>query len=145
MSKTTNTTTQIFSGKIMQKEGRKVISWNSPDFVKFQIEKFTVGTNITAYLSSKKPLRSLQQNNYYWMYLKLIEDETGNSSQDLHNYFKGKYLSNGITEVYGHKVRKTKSTTNLNKSEFAEYLMSIEAESGIALPSTEEFNPKHYK
>lgn len=136
----------LFAGKVVRNSNnKKVIKWFSDNFVRYQIEQFSEGTNITAYISSKKPKRSLQQNNFYWHYLKLIEDETGNSSEDLHNYFKGKYLSKGITEVYGHKVRKVKSTTKLNKSEFAEYMMNIESESGVAIPSTEEFNPKFYQ
>lgn len=144
MTKTPNTTTQLFSGEIKQKNDKKVIAWNSPDFVRFQIEKFTVGTKITAYLSSKKPTRSLLQNNFYHLYKKLIADETGGDVEALHALFKGKFLSKGICEVYGEKVRVVKSTTELNKSEFVEFMLRIEELTEIPIPSTEEWNPKHY-
>jgi len=134
-----HTSTQTFSGQIEEKNGQKIIRWNSPDFLKYQISKFSIGDKITAYITNKKPKRSEQQNRLYWLYIKNIEDETGNESEDLHTYFRGKYLSKGITEVFGSKVRKYKSTTQLNKSEFVEYLLSIEVEVGVHIPDTENY------
>lgn len=137
---------QIFKARILwdEKNSRKRLKISSFKWFQYNLDLFSVGEDITLYLSSKKPVRSLEQNNFYWHYLKLIEDETGNSSQDLHSLFKGQFLAKGITEIFGHKVRKVRSSTKLNKSEFAEYLLQIETLSGVPLPSTEEYNPKFY-
>ena len=144
MKKTTQTTSNIFAGVIKRKDNKKVLVWNSPDFVRYQIEMFDVGTKITAYLSNKKPKRSLQQNNFYHLYKQLISDETGQPVDALHVLFKGKFLSKGITEVLGEKVRVVKSTTELTKLEFVEFLERIEALVEIPIPDTEEFNPTQW-
>ena len=38
------------------------------------------------------------------------------------------------------KVRKKKSTTELGVGEFCEFIMNIEAETGVAAPPTENYN-----
>ena len=91
---------------------------------------------VTISIDPKVPTRSAQQNNYYWLYLSVIARETGYSPNELHNLFKGKFLSSGIVEIFSEKVRKTKSTTQLNKSEFAEYIMQIAEFTEIAPPDT---------
>jgi len=148
MKKTTkkqpNITSVPFLGKVELKDGKRKLKLNSPIHFQAQLEKFTLGRTITLWLDSKLPKRSVQQNRFYFLYLRMIADETGNEVEDLHTYFKGKYLSRGITEIFSHKVRRVRSTTDLNKSEFSEYLQRIELESGVAIPSTEEFNPSHY-
>ena len=59
--------------------------------------------------------------------------------EGLHRLFSGKFLSEGIREILGEKVRKTKSTTSLSKSDFSEYIMNIEAETGIKAPDTKNY------
>ena len=83
--------------------------------------------------------RSEQQHRYYFFYLSLIEQETGNDKEDLHEWAKGKFLSSGITEIFGDKVRKKGSTTTLSKGEFIEYLLKIQEVTGVILPDTTEF------
>jgi hypothetical protein len=90
-------------------------------------------------VTEKKSTRSGQQNRYYWLYLTLIENETGNKVEDLHNYFRGKFLTKKISEMYGDKFRITKSTTELSKGEFCEYLIDISGLTGIELPDTTEY------
>lgn len=96
------------------------------------------GQEVRLEVSELKSKRSEEQNRYYFFYLSLIEDETGNKKEDLHNYFKGKFLTSGITEIYGDKVRITKSTTELSKGEFCNYLVEISQLTGVELPNTEE-------
>jgi len=60
--------------------------------------------------------------------------------KELKAWVKGKFLSEGITEVYGDKVRVVKSTADLNISEFMELLERIEEETKIPLPKTDPFN-----
>ena len=83
--------------------------------------------------------RSTEQNNLYWMYLRLIEDETGNDSKKLHLIFKEKFLPKKYYEALGLTVQKSKSTTELSKEEFSDYLDKIERLTDIPVPDTEGY------
>jgi ADP-heptose:LPS heptosyltransferase len=88
-------------------------------------------------VSTKKEPRSAQQNRYYWgVYLPLIADETGHSVEELHALFKGKFLTESIKEILGEKTRITKSSTELSKGEFCEYLANISTLTQVELPDT---------
>lgn len=99
-----------------------------------------VGMEGTLKIELKKPKRTVAQNNFYWVYLELIAMSSGHSAQDLHNWAKGKFLSKGITEVFGDKVRKVDSTTELGRNEFGEYMARIELATEIPIPDPEPFN-----
>ncbi len=98
------------------------------------------GQEGTIKLTLLKPKRTTLQNNFYWVYLDLISMSSGHSPEELHIWAKGKFLSKGITEVFGDKVRKVESSTELNRSEFTEYLARIELTTGIPIPNPEPFN-----
>jgi hypothetical protein len=83
--------------------------------------------------------RSLSQNNLYWMYLQIIERETGNNANDLHEYFRRKFLPPKFIKVMGQEVKIARSTTELKKHEFSEYMEKISAETGVAVPDTESY------
>lgn len=105
-------------------------------------KKFTkqfAGQDVYLTINEKKPNRSTAQNNYYWAYLGMIEQQTGNTAEDLHELFKGKFLSNGIVDVFGEKVRRKTSTAILSSEKFGEYLEKIAAFTGIELPDTREY------
>lgn len=85
-------------------------------------------------VSKYVPIRSNQQNNFYWLYLGMIESETGNNADDLHEYFKRKYLKPEFIEVFGNEVKIPGTTTKLTKADFTDYLDRICAESGVAIP-----------
>jgi len=87
-------------------------------------------------LEEKKSKRSGQQNNYYWMYITLIAEEKGYTPNEVHEWAKGKFLTLGIQEVFGAKVRIKKSTPGLTIGEFANYLADISLETGVPLPDT---------
>lgn len=135
------TDTKDFSGTIEMVGGKKVLAITSRDWYDTQINKFKVGDKVSLYISSRRPKRSEAQNRYYWgAYLPLIANETGERDLDrLHKLFSGKFLTTGIVEVLGEKVRMTKSTTSLSKNDFSEYIMAIEAETGIQSPPTENY------
>jgi hypothetical protein len=84
-----------------------------------------------------KPSRSGQQNRYYWLYLGVIERETGQLADDIHEWAKRKFLPPRFITVNGEEIRIPASTTDLNKNDFTEYLDKIAAEVGIALPDPE--------
>ena len=60
--------------------------------------------------------RSLQQNSYYWgVVLELIEESTGTEKEELHYYFKRKFID----------WDEFPSSKELNKNEFSEYVEKI--------------------
>lgn len=88
------------------------------------------------------PKRSISQNSFYWLYLTVISNETGNDAEDLHGFFKRQFLpitEGTITLKDGvhHTYKKLSSTTELSKAEFGEYLDKIYAMTGVPLPDPE--------
>lgn len=84
------------------------------------------------------PERTLNQNKLYWAYLQHCEYETGNNANDLHELFKRTLLPPKWITVMGKEIKIPKSTTELTKIEFGDYLDKISMETGIALPTQEE-------
>lgn len=136
------TRTQSFTARIVEgRDGNRILRVSSPAWYRHQLNKFPAGTKGTLEFHTQKPKRTDQQNRYYWgVYLPLIAKETGEHDLDgLHELFKGKFLTEGIVEILGQKVRKKKSTTELGIAEFSEFIMNIEAETGIEAPPTENY------
>jgi hypothetical protein len=70
--------------------------------------------------------RSQQANRYYWAALiKLCSDETGYTSEEMHEYFRRKFLTPEVKEVLGEPTEIYPSTTKLTTKEFAEYMDKI--------------------
>lgn len=72
--------------------------------------------------------RSISQNSLYWLWLRCIKDETGNSTEDLHEYFSQKYLSWKPKEVLGEEIAVRSRTSELDTAQFTEYLEKIRVE-----------------
>lgn len=140
----TITYSEPFSATVERKPGERHNSLKiaSPVFYYHQLNKFKVGTKVTLELHTRKTKRTDQQNRYYWgVYLPLIAKETGNHNLDaLHSLFSSLFLTEKVVEVMGRKVRIKKSTTALGVGEFCEYIMNIEAETGVEAPPTENWN-----
>jgi len=90
--------------------------------------------------------RSLSQNNYFWFYLELVEQETGNDKHALHEYVK-KYLTpkKEVTltlwkdgKQYTRKGIIGKGTSELTKIEMGDVLDKLCADTGVALPNPQE-------
>lgn len=88
--------------------------------------------------------RTNSQNALYWKYLEIIEKETGNNANDLHEYFRRALLSPKFVKVMGKDIKLPHSTTELNKVEFSDYMDKISAESGVPVLDTETYN-KYYE
>ncbi len=86
-----------------------------------------------------KSTRSLSQNSLYWMYLEIIERETGNSANDLHEYLRRALLAPKSLKVLGKDIKVPQSTTELNKVEFGDYMDKICALVGVPIPDTEQY------
>lgn len=135
---------QQFAGKVVEidvdgKKERKVVM-NAPALYRHFLNTVcTLGDEISLYITNKRPKRSQSQNNYYFLYLSLIVLSSGHTIDELHIWAKGKFLSKGITEVFGDKTRIVNSTTLLTIGEFCEYLCRIEDETKIPCPKTDPF------
>ncbi len=130
-------TKQTFGSEIIEVNGIKKLKMSSTDYFQTRIQKLSVG-KYTVTLSDTKPRRSTNQNNYYWLYLGIIEEETGNLASDIHEYAKRKFLPPRFITVKGETIKVPGSTTKLTKTEFGEYLDKISAWSGITLPNPED-------
>jgi len=97
------------------------------------------GQDVSLEVSERKLKRTEEQNRYYWLYLSQIQEETGHKIEELHSYFRGKFLTKKLSELYGDKFRITKSTTELSKGEFCNYLADISNLTQIELPDTTEY------
>lgn len=127
------------AGRIIKRNGRNAWQPESPSWWRHCLSKLKEGDFVTVSLKPKKEKRSIRQNDYYWAYLTLISEDTGHSPEELHEWAKGKCLPNHIKKILGDPVRIKKSTTELNKSEFADFIRKIGVEVGIAPP-----DPKAY-
>lgn len=85
-----------------------------------------------------KPTRSSQQNRYYWLYLGIIEKETGNPADDLHEFFKRKFLPPRFIRFRKEEMKIPGTTTGLSKADFSDYMDKICALTGVPLPNPEE-------
>lgn len=127
-------------GKCVFVDGKRKFKLNHPELLtQFLNLHSRVGDTLSIKFTSKRPKRSIQQNNYYWLYLDLISGTSGHTSMELHVWAKGKFLSTGITEVFGEKTRKVNSSTSLTIGEFCHYIIRIEEETKIPAPNTEPF------
>ena len=95
-------------------------------------------------IDEMKSKRSDEQNRYYWLYLGYVSEDTGFTTEELHEWAKGKFLTKQISYISFNDnkpdpVRVRASTTKMTKGEFVEFLMKIENETGIPLPDTREY------
>lgn len=95
------------------------------------------GKSLVVDVEKEYGVRSDNQNRYYWKCLDIISISTGHTSIELHELFKRKFLPPKYMKILGTELKIPSSTTTLNKSEFVEYMMKIQAEVGslgITLP-----------
>lgn len=116
--------------------GKKKILFDS-DFNEALFYERNEGKNAVIEIQRKR--RTLTQNAYYWVYLTVISNETGNTPDDLHELFKSMFLPDVIVKIKGkkatHDFKRKKSTTELTKFEFGEYLDRICAYTEVPLPN----------
>jgi len=106
-----------------------------------QIVRLDLSRSYSVDISEKKRIRTILQNKLYRLWLVCIAFETGNDADDLHEFFKEKYLEPTIKKVFDQEI-KTYTTTNLNTIQFKNYLDHIQAfaarDLSITLPDPED-------
>ena len=133
----------IFGGTIIwnKTQNRKEIEFNNFFYYQHFLNKYTnVGDKVTVTVTNKKPKRTVLQNAFLWAYYTHIAEETGHSPDEIHEWAKGKLLPSKVVEVMGDKVRMRGSTTDLSVSDFIEFIMRIEAETGITMPPLQNYD-----
>lgn len=79
-----------------------------------------------------KSTRSTAQNSLYWKWLDIIRlhvaDSTGEtySAEELHEWFKKKFLPARMVEIAGEVVPVTRTTTKLDTAKMAEYMEKVD-------------------
>ena len=120
---------------------RKLTSEVDRDMVIAYIKRLDLSKLYTVEVIEKKATRSISQNNLYWLWLTCIEFETGNERNDLHDFFKCKYLVPQSVIIFGVEQERY-STKILNKTEFKYYLDHVQVfantELAINLPNPED-------
>lgn len=85
--------------------------------------------------------RSDEQNRYLWLLYGIIEKETGNDKETIHEFMLGSWSGWEIYDCMGEKrKRPVRRSSKLNKMEFSEFVAHIQmksAEFGIYLPDPE--------
>jgi hypothetical protein len=85
-----------------------------------------------------KKNRSLKQNRLYFKWMKIIGDELGYESEEVHAIMADKFLTDKFVEYGGKQIKQDKSTSRLNTKEFTDYLQRIDRfvaqQLGIVLP-----------
>lgn len=120
---------------------KKRLSPDHPAYFQHELNDFPIGSQVVLNITNKKPKRTVSQNRYMHVYFTLIAIAHGHgvTMEEVKSWAKGKCLADGITEVFGTKVRKIKETSKLTVSEMIEFLARVEVESGIPLPDADPF------
>jgi len=83
------------------------------------------GKEVLVEIPDRFKIRTLQQNRYYrGVVCALVSDFTGFTNEEIHQFFKTKFLSYRRT-VKGKTYDFTKSTTELNWKEMTDYIEQI--------------------
>lgn len=108
---------------------------NLDDKERFVEFLYTLSGRVELTLKKFEPTRSISFNRYYRLYLRIIEQETGDSHDDLHEFFKQKFLQPRFKIIQNEEIKFPPSTTKLNTKEFSEYITKIQILTGIPAPS----------
>ena len=119
---------------------RKLLSEIDRDMVISQIKRLDLHKTYTVEITEKKPVRTISQHKLYWLWLTCLSFETGNDKDDLHEYFKEKYIEPTVVTVFGVE-QKRRTTTTLTTTQFKYFLDHIQqfasTDLSITLPDPE--------
>lgn len=100
-------------------------------------------------ITDKRAKRSLDQNALYWLWLSCIMDQTGHEKDELHDFFRAKYIGVETCKTFDSEYERIKSTTILDTAQFKQYLDKIQifasSELGITLPDPKDKDFERFK
>ncbi len=121
-----------FSGEVI--DGRLKLS--DEQSYRKQIAHFKPG-KVVVRVEVDRGKRTNQANRYYRLVLGLISDDTGDEPDDLHEFFKRKFLASEIRNVFGQEVE-VWTTVDKDPERFYRYVEDIRrfalVERGIITP-----------
>lgn len=95
----------------------------------------------TVKIVRKTTPRTIAQNSLMWMWFQCIEDYTGTTKDDIHDYYKAKFLSRDVA-IGNRYVRVIGNTSKLNTLQMTDFLNKVKADAatefGITLPLPED-------
>lgn len=106
-----------------------------------------------AEIKKKRKDRTIDQNSLYWLWTTCIEQETGQPKEDIHEFFKMKFLGVSERTAFNLTFFVPNSTTKLDTKQFTDFLDQVQAfaatDLGITLPNPEDLQwdsfYQHYK
>lgn len=133
---------KLFSHAIV-KDGK--VTPDNPEYFKGMFKQFN-GKHITVTVGRYRKPRSNEENNYYFgVVVKMIADDIGEESENVHESLKSLFLTDiRYIKVRGKlvKITKVKSTTDLSTLEMEDYLERIRRWAsellGIVIPLPEQ-------
>lgn len=102
------------------------------------------GKKIQISIQKRKTKRSLKQNSYLWVCLKVLEQELGQPDRDIYDYLIDKHAPMAIMDLNGRQVEKRKSSSQFSVGEMVEFMMHVKvfaADFGVILPEPDQYDP----
>lgn len=104
--------------------------------------KYLMNGSYTLALTKIVKKRTLPQNRLMWMWFKCLEDCSGQSAQDWHDYYCKKYASREMVTPDGQVVKLAGHTSQMNTAQMTDFLNNVQADAatewGVTLPLPEE-------
>lgn len=134
-----------FAGTVvMGTDGRKKVQLSAPLYYAYEVGKLRVGDKVSLVITDQRPLRTEAQNRYWWgvcIPAIIAAGKGGGSALDTHEDIARKFL---VVKEWrnsrGQICYVRKSTTELTSGEFAEFVSSVEDETGVAFPPPQDFD-----
>ena len=120
---------------------RKLLTELDREMVISQIKRLDLKDHYTVDITKRVIRRTISQNHLYWLWIMCISHETGNDKDDLHEYFKNKYIAPSSVNIFGETIDR-RTTSDLTTMQFKQLLDHIQAfasiELAITLPNPED-------
>lgn len=104
--------------------------------------KYLMNGGYTLIITKVVKKRSLSQNRLMWMWFRCLEAESGQSSQDWHDYYCKKLVSREMVTPDGEIVKLAGHTSTMNTAQMTDFLNKVQADAatewGVTLPSPED-------
>ena len=94
-------------------------------------------------IKKKWSKRSLNQNSLYWIWIDVIAQTFGYTSEEMHVVIKGLLGFKKEVIIKGKRYRIPRSTTSYSKGEMVDYMFEVERwanQEGITLPHPEDLS-----
>lgn len=125
---------KVFFGHV--EDSKILLDWDA-----FKKYASTLKGDIQVLIGKRQKQRSLNANALYWLWLTVIEGETGQDKDELHDFFKTKFLKT-TKQVFGKVYEVVQSSALLDTIDFMAYMDKVRqfalSELNISLPDAEQ-------